>query len=90
MELISLVFGVILGMFLTISDGMVAGLHKKYGAEAGRLAWLIAVAGPAVFAMYHNRDLGLAAVFTGILLFHLLQLQSLQDSRGTSVSLAKN
>lgn len=89
MELTSMLLGIILGMFLTINDGMIAELRMKFGAEAGRVAWLIAVAGPAAFAMYHNRDLGLVAVFTGIVLFHLLQLQALVEARAATVSLAK-
>lgn len=90
MELTSMLLGIILGMFLTIADGMVAELRTKLGVEAGRLAWLVAVAGPAVFALYHNRVLGLSAVFTGILLFHLLQLQALIEGRSAAVSLAKD
>lgn len=89
MELLSLLFGIIVGMFLTIGDGMAAECRKKYGQEVGRLAWMVMVAGPALFAMYHNRDVGLVAAIVGAVLFYSMHLQALLEARKPSVSLSK-
>jgi hypothetical protein len=89
MELLSLLFGIILGIFLTIGDGFANEVRSKFGGEAGRLAWMMLVAAPIVFAMYQDRNLGLVAAAACAVLVHFLQLQTILEARKSTTSLRK-
>jgi hypothetical protein len=75
MDILPIAFGILLGMFLTIGDGIATLTRSQYGFKPGLLVWVVGVAVPIALSLFYIRDIAVNALCASTVLSLLLQLQ---------------
>ncbi len=75
MDILTILFGFLLGMFLTIGDGVAIDHRARFGFPVGLLTWLLLTATPLVVVGILNLQIALVAMVVGFVLSALLVIQ---------------
>lgn len=81
MELTTVLYGLILGIFLTIGDGVSTQNRMRFGYKRGLLTWVVTVAVPLAVAIAFAWQIALVAAITGTVFSGLMFWQA-RTNRG--------
>jgi hypothetical protein len=77
MDILTIAYGIILGIFLTIGDGMAIEHRQRYGYLSGLLTWILMTAVPLGIALFAlPLKVAIIGMVVGFVLSLLLVLQS--------------
>lgn len=75
MDLLTILFGGVLGMFLTIGDGIASDVRDRVGDRLGILVWCVITLVPLLTAVCYDFSLAFVAIVVGSTLSTLLATQ---------------
>jgi zinc transporter ZupT len=75
MDILTILFGVLLGMFLTIGDRIAIDHRARFGFHAGLLTWLLLTLTPLIVVSRINPDIVIVGMLVGFVLSVLLLIQ---------------